>query len=73
MEGLNFPRLLQLNSRYSLGELRDRSTAVHSAIRSQRCLWLLATRIARHSRVYSSIIVRIRSVLPSCVIPLTKS
>ncbi len=34
---------------------------------------LLATRITRHSRVYSSIRVNIRSVLPSCVIPLTKS
>src|ERR1700684_646289 len=34
---------------------------------------LLATRIARHSRVYSSISVNIRNILPSCVIALTKS
>ena len=34
---------------------------------------LLATPIAKHSRVYSSISVSIRSVLPSCVIALTKS
>ena len=32
-----------------------------------------ATRIARHSRVYSSISVSSRSVLPSCVRALTKS
>ena len=34
---------------------------------------LLATRIAMHSRVYSSISVNIGRVLPSCVIALTKS
>ena len=34
---------------------------------------LLATRIARHSRVNSSISVSMRMVLPSCVLALTKS
>jgi len=34
---------------------------------------LRATRIARHSRVYSSISVSSRRLLPSCVTALTKS
>ena len=34
---------------------------------------LRSTRIARHSRVYSSISVNNRNVFPSCVLALTKS